>query len=130
MGPSCALQPGRTNHPSFALMCGSRSDNKVGAEGAKSLADVWQTNDSLTSLDLSKNFLCGMYWTGSEWSGSFNSGGICELIRSLHGSSVASLGLTNNQMCGINGHDHGTYTAGLLYTSPSKGDGLLTKITS
>jgi len=61
----------------------------------------------VTSLNLAYNQLCGLTWCGE---GIYIAEGITRLWEGLKGSSVTTLSLANNALCGI-AYGEGTYTA-------------------
>jgi hypothetical protein len=97
----------------------SLSQNRLGAEGAAALAPALAANGGLTSINLSRNQLCGI-WTSinlsvgvSRCHGTYTAEGITAIADALrvHGG-LTSLDLSRNELCGLDElTGHGTYTA-------------------
>ncbi len=100
-------------------MLRSLSQNRLGAEGAAALAPALAANGGLTSINLSRNQLCGI-WTSinlsvgvSRCHGTYTAEGITAIADALrvHGG-LTSLDLSRNELCGLDElTGHGTYTA-------------------
>ena len=106
------------------------SENNIGAEGAKPLADALRVTASLTSINLAQNDLgvegakalveggAFMASLTSVWTPAHEHASLCLCTSDLHYFAFCmQLGLSNNRLCGIwleygtYGKQMGTYTA-------------------
>ena len=85
----------------------------VGVEGGMVVAGLIPVIGVLTSINLSKNQLCGLNFLGT---GTYTAEGITAIAVALRvNGGLTSINLSENQLCGIGtdwtGGEHGTYTA-------------------
>ena len=90
------------------------SNEGLGPEIAKPLAEYLSVASSVTMLNLSSNMLSGIggeYDDGSgKLRGTFNMEGITAIVDAISKSrSLASVDLSNNALCGVNRSGHGTF---------------------
>jgi len=90
--------------------------NSIGPVGAKSVAAMVAVTGGLTSINLSENYLCGI-WTDSYslyggQHGTYTAEGITAIADALRvNGGLTSLDLSSNLLCGLDNRGRGTYTA-------------------
>jgi len=87
-------------------------DNGIGPVGANAVAAMVAVTGGLTSIDLSRNGLCGIWTNGYDQQGTYTAEGITAIADALRvNGGLTSLDLSYNMLCGVTTFGHGTYTA-------------------
>jgi hypothetical protein len=91
------------------------SSENIGPAGVKLIAEALRASvtGGLTSIDLSRNQLCGI-WSDNYGNqrGTYTAEGITAIADALGvDGGLTSLNLSSNQLCGLNHLGRGTYTA-------------------
>jgi Ran GTPase-activating protein (RanGAP) involved in mRNA processing and transport len=93
------------------------SGNFIGPVGANAVVAMVAVTGGLTSIDLSRNQLCGI-WTDNKGDphGTYTTEGITAIITAIDDAlhvngGLTSLNLSDNQLCGLDRYGLGTYTA-------------------
>jgi len=87
---------------------------ELSASDALDVAELLKGSNSLTSLNLSSNELCGVSINKQslKWEGTYTADGITAISGALKGNtSLTTLVLSSNQLCGIYGDGDGEYDA-------------------
>ncbi len=87
-----------------ALTTLSLAKNKLEEAGTKAICEALEQNSTLKELDIS-----GHWWRGSNTGGPAGARHVAKMVRVNGG--LTSLDLSYNELCGLDHHGSGTYTA-------------------